>query len=152
MHLIQIVGGVVFIHFPSESVPLFQSDFFCCPAETCATEKALSARPNMFREHECSIIYAPLTNFMMPLGGHAAVLCLLLLAVVQRCILMDMSKNEVSLWQCTKKPISQAQRNKGIDGAHLKMMPQSLIGLVCLSPILNVDCFVPAKHFLQLLI
>lgn len=46
---------------------------------------------------------------MMPLGGHAVVLCLLLLAVVHSCILMDMSKNEVSFWRCSNEPISEVQ-------------------------------------------
>lgn len=88
-----------------------QNWFPCCPAKTCATEKALAARPRRFEENECFIIYAPLTNFMMPLGGHAVVLCLLLLAVVHRCILMDTSKKEVSFWPCSKEPVSQAQWN-----------------------------------------
>lgn len=46
---------------------------------------------------------------MMLLGGHAVVLCLLLLAVVHRCILMDTSKNEVSFWQSSKEPVSEAR-------------------------------------------
>lgn len=46
---------------------------------------------------------------MMQFGGHAVVLCLLLLAVMHHCILMDMSKNEVSFWQCSKEPISEVQ-------------------------------------------
>lgn len=61
---------------------------------------------------------------MMPLGGHAVVLCLLLLALVHRCILMDTSNNEVSFWQCSKEPVSQAHWNKRIDGAHHKMRAQ----------------------------
>lgn len=39
---------------------------------------------------------------MMPLGGRAVVLRLLLLAVVHCCILMDTSKNEVSFGEVAK--------------------------------------------------
>lgn len=84
--------------------------FPCCLAETCATEESVLDQGSM-RKWVYSIIYAPLTKFMVPLGGHAVVLCLLLLAVVHCCILMDMSNNE-SFWQCSKELASLAQRNK----------------------------------------
>lgn len=48
---------------------------------------------------------------MMPLGGHAVVLCLLLLAVVHRCILMDTSNNEVSFWRSSKEPTVQRKHS-----------------------------------------
>lgn len=96
MHLIYIVSGTAFVHFPSECLSTNILNWFpCCPAETRYRESTSSKTKTVW-ENEYSIIYAPLTNFMMPLGGHGVVLCLLLLAVVHRGILMDTSKNEVS--------------------------------------------------------
>ncbi len=90
---------------------------------------------------------------MMPLGGHAVVLCLLLLAVVHRCILMDTSNNEVSFWQCSKEPVSLTQWDKRIDGAHHKRWEPSFNELVC--PPARVQHWIcsilPAKHFLSVL-
>lgn len=100
---------MAFINFPSESVPIFQTYFHAALQKPVLQRKHYQFFTKAVRENECSIIYAPLTKFMMPLGGHAVVLCLLLLAVVHCCILMDMSNNEVSFWQCSKELVSLPQ-------------------------------------------
>lgn len=120
-----------------ESVPLLQADF-----HSARQTPVLRGKLQQLDQEKMSVA---LFMLLSPPSWCRLVVMLLstfsvLLAVVQRCILMDMSKNEVSSWQCSEEPVSQARWNRG-KKVHIRERRHCLnkfASSACLSPTPNL--------------